>query len=118
MTERGTHSGWHNRRGEPSYPEKYFISLFENESITGWIREKKVGRWFIDFAFDSKMVAVEIDGRQHEDSDRKKSDEEKDLFLAQSGWTVIRIKWSNPSTEKGKNILYPQIEKLKKILEV
>lgn len=78
MRRNGTFSGWHNRRFEPSYPERYFMSVFENEGIGGWEREKKVGRWFIDFAFPSKMLAVEIDGSQHEGADRKRRDTEKD----------------------------------------
>lgn len=114
-TANGTHSGWHNRRMEPSYPEKYFISLFENEGIFGWEREVKIGKWFIDFAFADLKLAVEIDGRQHEDSDRKATDEKKDLFLKNLGWKVIRIQWRNPSTERGRNFLYPQIESLKTI---
>lgn len=110
MTVRGTHSGWHNRKGERSYPEKYFESVFEKENITGWKPDLKVGKWFIDFAFEDKKIAVEIDGRQHEDSDRKKSDEEKDKFLIQKGWKVIRIPWTNPKNEQGKNKLYPYIK--------
>ena len=112
MRRNGTFSGWHNRRFEPSYPERYFMSVFENEGVVGWEREKKVGRWFIDFAFPSKMLAVEIDGRQHEDTDRKKRDEEKDKYLIDSGWKVIRIKWKNPKNEKGRQFLHPQVKAL------
>ena len=115
-TLRGTHSGWHNRRGEPSYPEKYFISLFEKEKIIGWEREKKVGKWFIDFAFAEIKIAVEIDGRQHEDDERKSSDLLKDIHLKSLGWRVIRIKWFNPKDDNGKLKLYPQIENLKKLI--
>jgi very-short-patch-repair endonuclease len=117
MAKNGTHSGWHNRKGEPSYPEKYFISLFENENITGWIREKKVGRWFIDFAFEDRHLAVEIDGRQHLDEERKKSDIAKDEYLSSDGWSIVRIPWSNPMTEKGRKNLYPHIERLKSLLK-
>lgn len=109
--------GWSKRTFEPSYPEKYFISLFENEKITGWVREKKVNKWFIDFAFVEKMIAVEIDGAQHEFEDRKISDGIKDSYLIDSGWKIIRIKWFNPITEQNRNKLYPQIENLKKILK-
>lgn len=116
MRKNGTFSGWHNRRFEPSYPERYFIELFLKEQITGWEREKKVGRWFIDFAFPEKMLAVEIDGRQHDDEDRKQKDQEKDLFLNKSGWNVMRIKWKNPKDEKGKAFLYPQIKILIEII--
>lgn len=116
MKANGNFSGWHNRKGERSYPEKYFESIFENENIIGWSPDLKVGRWFIDFAFEDKMIAVEIDGRQHEDSDRKKSDEEKDKFLKQLGWKVIRIPWSNPKDQLGKNKLYPHIKNLLNVL--
>ena len=108
-TLNGTHSGWHNRKGEPSYPEKYFISLFENKNITGWQREKKVGRWFIDFAFDDKMIALEIDGRQHDDPERKASDAVKDKYLTSLGWKVFRIKWFNPVSEENRKELHYQI---------
>jgi very-short-patch-repair endonuclease/predicted Zn-ribbon and HTH transcriptional regulator len=112
----GTHKGWAARTKEPSYPEKYFISLFENENIVDWVRELKVERWFIDFAFSDKMIALEIDGRQHEDPERKASDEIKDARLIELGWKVIRIKWYNPVNEKNKKLLYPQIESFKELL--
>lgn len=113
-----SYRGWAKRTKEPSYPEKYFISLFENEKIAGWDRELKVGKWFIDFAFKDKMIALEIDGKQHELPERKASDVEKDAFLKLQNWEVIRIKWFNPVSEKNKNLLYPQIERLKEILGV
>lgn len=115
-TERGTHPGWSARTMEPSYPEKYFISVFENEGITGWVREKKVGRWFIDFAFEDQKLAVEVDGRQHQDPERKESDERKDTFLTSQGWTVIRVQWSNPRSQKGKDALHPQVKALLSII--
>lgn len=117
-TKNKTHSGWHNRRGEQSYPEKYFTDLFNKENISGYIPERKVGKWFIDFAFEDKKIAVEIDGRQHKDEDRKKSDNEKDEFLRNLGWSVIRIDWFNPVNEKNRLLLYPQIKRLKEILSV
>ena len=105
--QRGTHAGWHNRRGESSYPEKYFETLFEKESIHGWSREHKVGRWFIDFAFLEKKIALEIDGRQHDD--RVELDKLKDNHLIMNGWDVIRIRWYNPVTESNKEKLYKQV---------
>lgn len=110
--ENNSFPGWHNRRGESSYPELYFESVFNNENITGWEREKKVGRWFIDFAFNDKKLAVEIDGAQHKLQDRKESDEIKDAFLISQGWQIIRIPWYNPRNQKGKDLLYPLIKEL------
>lgn len=109
----GTHTGWQSRQGlTPSYPEKYFIQLFEAESAPPYVRELRVGRWFIDFAFPTLKLAVEIDGRQHLLPERQDSDRKKDSELLAAGWTVVRVQWANPATDKGKASLYPQIESL------
>lgn len=112
---RGTFTGWQKRTKEPSYAEKYFISLFEKENITGYVREYCVDKWFIDFAFVERKIAIEIDGKQHEYKERKESDEIKDNYLSENQWTIFRIKWVNPINDKNKKILYPQIEKMKKL---
>ena len=112
----GTHSGWKSRNKiTPSYPEKYFIEVFTNMNIQ-YEREKKMGKYFIDFAFSDKKIAVEIDGKQHLLPLRKRMDKKKDSFLMQNGWKVIRIQWINPINEKNKKLLYNQIYSLKKIL--
>jgi very-short-patch-repair endonuclease len=116
MKVRGTHAGWHNRKGERSYPERYFEDVFEKEGITGWQPDKKVGRWFIDFAFSDRMIAVEIDGRQHKIEDRAASDKLKDEYLRSQGWEVIRVDWFNPRTQSGKDKLHPQVKALLDVL--
>ena len=117
MKERGTFSGWHTRKGESSYPERYVEQVFHQEGIPGWKREKKVGRWFIDFAFEEHKIAVEVDGRQHDMVDRQATDKLKDEFLKSQGWEVIRVRWFNPKDERGKQALYPQIKKLVEYLK-
>ena len=52
-------------------------------------------------------------GKQHEYTERKLKDLEKDKYLAENGWKVLRIKWKNPINEKNKKILYSQIENMK-----
>ena len=116
--ERGTLKGWKARTLQPSYPEKYFIDLFDNENITDYVRELPVGKWFIDFAFIDKKLAIEIDGKQHEYAERKLKDIEKDNFLSDAGWTVFRIKWKNPVNESNKLFLYSQIEVMKEYFSV
>jgi len=112
----GRHKGWSARTKAPSYPEQYFIDLFNNEQITGWIREHKEGSWFIDFAFIDKKIALEIDGSQHKN--RKDKDLLKDTYLIENGWTVIRINWFNPVIESNKLKLYSQIENFKNIIKL
>lgn len=114
----GKFIGWKARTKEPSYPEKYFISLFENERITNYERELNVDKYFIDFAFVDKKIALEIDGKQHETPERKEKDLEKDKLLSENGWTVVRIRWFNPRTKSGKDNLYPQIVEFLRIIRV
>jgi very-short-patch-repair endonuclease len=112
----GTFVGWKSRKDKsPSYPEQYFMDLFRNENIEGWERDKRVGRWFIDFAFVEKMIALEIDGKQH--SDRKEKDKEKDEYLRLKGWNVVRIDWFNPVNDTNKERLYSQIETFKILIK-
>lgn len=101
--------GWKVRTKEPSYPEKYFIELLNSYNIE-YNRELFVYKWFIDFALSGRKIALEIDGKQHDEPKRKKSDLMKDAYLVNAGWEVIRIRWYNPINEKNKNLLYSQID--------
>lgn len=114
----GRNIGWQSRKKmQPSYAEKYFIKLFQNEKISDYEREKHLGKYFIDFAFSKKMIALEIDGKQHARLlSRIESDKKKDIFLRQNGWKVIRLKWFDPKSEENKKKLYPQIKSLKTAL--
>jgi len=118
VVKEGRHKGWAFRiKLKPSYPEQYFIDLFNNENIKGWERELKVGRYFIDFAFKEQKIALEIDGSQHwKLQERIESDIKKDLYLKKNDWNIIRIKWFNPINEKNKEKLYKQIKEFKDII--
>jgi len=86
----------------------------ENENHIDYEREYRVCKWFIDFAFINKKIAIEIDGKQHEY--RQHLDNEKDNFLISNGWVVLRIKWFNPINDENKLNLYSQIENMKNLL--
>ena len=88
--------GWKMRKNrQPSYPEQTFIFLLDELKIL-YDREYKIGKYFIDFAFHDKKIALEIDGRRHEDTDIKIKDLEKENFIFELGWTTFRIKWKTP----------------------
>lgn len=77
-----------------SYPEKCFQKILEDNGLDKKYliyREYSVFPYFIDFAFVNEKIAVEIDGSQHLEEDRKKRDEEKDKLLISNGWKVLRI---------------------------
>lgn len=78
-----------------SYPERWFVEVAEREGITGFVRELKFYRFFLDFAWPEKKFCIEIDGEQHQRfENRKINDQEKDRLLKEEGWTEIRVSWS------------------------
>lgn len=105
----GTHNGW-NSRNIVSYPEKFFMTVLNNNNIS-YQHNKKVGKYFIDFAITEKMVALEIDGKQHLIEDRQKSDSLKDTFLKNNGWIVYRIPWKSINNDLGKKYILDEINK-------
>lgn len=103
--------GWQNRyKFKPSYPEQYFINLFNNEKIE-YKREVKCGKYFIDFVLPGK-IALEIDGRRHDDPEIVEKDILKDKLLKSNNYKIFRIKWINPVSEISKEKLYKQINAL------
>jgi very-short-patch-repair endonuclease len=54
-------------------------------------RQLPIGPYFADFACRQAKLIVELNGGQHAASDR---DKHRDSFLAQEGWTILRI-WNN-----------------------
>lgn len=87
-------SRWNN---EPSYPEKFFIKVINNEfDDKNYKREFNIGIYSIDFAWIDKKLALEIDGEQHQRFDEvKERDIRKDKFLIENGWKILRIQWKN-----------------------
>lgn len=93
----GKHQGWLSRgKMKRSFPEKVSEECL-NE--LGFQREKDFkiellcGKWFIDFAFVERKIAIEIDGKQHQYPERIAKDKEKDAHLSSEGWAVHRIAW-------------------------
>jgi very-short-patch-repair endonuclease len=109
--KKGIIKGWASRKNlEPSYPEKFFMKVLDNNNIK-YERELRVGKYFIDFAIKDKMIALEIDGKQHLYEDRIESDKRKDKFLRKKNWDVYRIPWKNINTLEGKIYIKGEIEK-------
>jgi very-short-patch-repair endonuclease len=91
----GRATGWHKRKaGTQSYPEQWFEKVIQNEfEDKDYVTELSVGKWFLDFAWKKKMLYIEIDGEQHNDPNRAKSDAKKDEFCKELGWKCLRLQW-------------------------
>ena len=102
----GTHKGW-TTRNIKSYAERFFETVLNNNKIK-YNREKKVGKYFLDFVIGN--IDLEIDGKQHKYKDRKESDTIRDEFLRKQGYFVYRIAWNEIKTNEGKQIMKDKIE--------
>ena len=112
MKENPEKTAW--RLSNISYPEKLFLDAlmkYELDKKHLIIREYSVFPYFIDFAFIDEKLAVEIDGSQHLEEERKLSDDKKDKLLIENGWSILRI----AENEVKKNISYV-IDKINNIL--
>jgi very-short-patch-repair endonuclease len=92
MKEHPEQTAW--RLKNMSYPEKCFQKILEDNGLDKKYliyREYSVFPYFIDFAFINEKIAIEIDGSQHLEEERKKRDEEKDKLLMSKGWRILRI---------------------------
>ena len=102
----GTHKGW-TTRNIKSYAERFFETVLNNNKIK-YNREKKVGKYFLDFVIGN--IDLEIDGKQHKYKDRKESDTIRDEFLRKQGYFVYRIAWNEINTNEGKQMIKDKIE--------
>lgn len=112
LIEEGRHKGWASRNIK-SYPEKFFESVLNNNCIE-YIREKKVGKYFLDFVIGK--VDLEIDGKQHKYKDRAEHDAIRDQYLTDCGYTVYRIDWNEINSEAGKQTMKLKIDQFLKFL--
>jgi len=81
-----------------SAAERLAHNIFRRAGIRGWKANLGVfldGRWYyIDIAFLRLKVAIEIDGRMHEDDeDLFESDRWRQNALVRDGWRVLRFTW-------------------------
>jgi len=65
-------------------------------------RQYPIGKYILDFACVEKKVGIELDGGQHAIMQAK--DRERDLFLKDKGYSIIRV-WNNESLKNTEAIL-------------
>lgn len=97
---------WNIHRDEPSYAEKFFMTVLQNNNIE-YKREYAVANnkkhfYYLDFYIEKngKKIDLEIDGKQHEE--RLEHDNFRDAYLKNNDYIVYRIIWNNINSESGK----------------
>lgn len=85
-------SRWNN---EPSYPEKFFMKVIENEFLDKeYENEYPIGVYSADFCWPHLKKIIEVDGDQHQRFEEyKERDKRKDEFLISEGYQVLRVIW-------------------------
>ena len=87
-------------RNEPwSAAERLAHRILRAAGLTGWETNLPVflegSLYFIDIAFPHIKLAIEIDGRRHqEDQDLFESDRWRQNALVANGWRVLRFTWT------------------------
>lgn len=74
--------------------ERLLWRHLRNRQIEGvkFRRQQLIGRFIVDFVSFEKRMVIEVDGGQH--SIEKDKDVERDLWLGQQGFKVLRF-WNN-----------------------
>lgn len=107
----GTHQGW-KTRNIISYPEKFWMKVLNNNSISFHKEYHIDNKYFLDFFIEKNefKIDLEIDGKQHLYEDRKLHDIERDKYLTEKGYIVYRIPWNEINSEQGKEKMKQKIE--------
>ena len=71
-------------------------------------RQVPIGPYIADFACVAAHLVVELDGRPHEAGEHQDRDLERDAWLAEKGWSVLRI--SNDIVIGGGDIVIERIK--------
>jgi very-short-patch-repair endonuclease len=90
------------KKRRPLTPEERLkVSAIENEFDDKNVKKELVMSPFsIDFAWEHKKLAIEIDGDQHfTDPAQMERDKRKDALLASKGWQLLRIRWRDMTAD-------------------
>jgi very-short-patch-repair endonuclease len=85
-----------NLRQSSTDAEQLLWRLLRNRGLTGhkFRRQHPVPPYILDFYCDSKKLAIELDGGQHNTDEARAHDEIRSNFLTERGITVLRF-WND-----------------------
>lgn len=77
-------------RTHPTKPEASFRASLDQVGID-YRSQVTVGRYVVDFVIPSRMLVIEIDGKQHRRKSNAAYDKRRTQFLETCGFRVIRV---------------------------
>lgn len=81
-------------RREATPAEAQLWPLLRGRALDGckFRRQVLLCGWVVDFACLSHKLVVELDGAVHDDPEQAASDMQRDAWLHENGWTVLRFR--------------------------
>ena len=83
-------------RNNSTEPERILWTYLKNSQLknTKFRRQQPIGNYIVDFFAPQKKLIIELDGGQHNSNANILSDKERDNYLVNAGYQVVRI-WNN-----------------------
>ena len=94
--------------------EKLFWQKVRGRRFLGlkFFRQYSVGPYIVDFYCPKLKLAIELDGGQHAQVDRRKHDVAREMYLKMAGVEVLRF-WDNEVLKNMDGVLYRLMEIVK-----
>jgi len=85
-----------NLRNNATLPEKTLWSYLNKSQLENikFRRQQPIGNYVVDFMAPREKIIIELDGNQHNKDDNIIYDRQRDNYLKNCGFTIIRI-WNN-----------------------
>ena len=69
-------------------------------------RQHPIGPYIADFACTSQQIVLEVDGWTHSSDAEREHDQRRTEFMAELGWTVIRVENDDVYSEEDRTLNY------------
>ncbi|MFZ6015726.1 MAG: endonuclease domain-containing protein [Patescibacteria group bacterium] len=81
-------------RQRQTFPEEHVWNMLRNKQLNGYKfhRQYSIGPCVVDFCCPKKKLVIEIDGEYHDDPEQQMQDRERETYLVDRDFSVIRFK--------------------------
>lgn len=100
------------KTSKPRIEDEFLEDLIQVTGDLDWEREYRptsFRKWRVDIVSPSIKIAIEIEGERHGTAQQRRSDSEKQNFLAVRGWICLRYPASSIRNKKRRERIIEQI---------